>query len=84
MHAGWRPLRAKAVAARDGCAGAPGTVRICSQRPHLTREPAAKRPTSKRALQAGQEFLIVDRASDDAGSENCDEHYLSDPILIEV
>lgn len=36
------------------------------------------------AMQAGQEFLIVDRAADDKGGENCDEHYLSDPILIEV
>ena len=36
------------------------------------------------AMQAGQEFMIVDRASDDEGGENCDEHYLSDPILIEI
>jgi ureidoglycolate lyase len=33
------------------------------------------------ATQAGQEFVIFDRAGDD---ENCDEHYLGDPILIEL
>lgn len=31
------------------------------------------------ALEDGQEFLIVDRG---AGSENCDEHYFSDPIML--
>jgi len=34
------------------------------------------------AMQAGQDFVIVDRAVD--GGANCDEHYLSDPILIEA
>jgi len=31
------------------------------------------------ALEDGQEFLIVDRG---AGSENCDEHYFSDPVTL--
>ena len=32
------------------------------------------------ALQAGQEFLIVDRA----GDGNCEEQYLDEPILLEI
>ncbi len=31
------------------------------------------------ALEGGQEFLIVDRGAD---SENCDEHYFSDPVTL--
>ena len=33
------------------------------------------------AMQEGQEFMIVDRGGN---GENCDEHYLGDPILIDV
>ena len=36
------------------------------------------------AMQEGQEFLIVDRAVDAGGAGNCDEHYLGDPLLIEL
>jgi ureidoglycolate lyase len=36
------------------------------------------------ATQEGQEFLIVDRAASAEGGANCDEQYLSDPILIEL
>jgi ureidoglycolate lyase len=38
------------------------------------------------SMQRGQEFLIIDRAMEDEKGEegdNCDEHYLSDPILID-
>jgi ureidoglycolate lyase len=33
------------------------------------------------AMREGQEFLIIDRA---VSGGNCDEHYLSDPVLIEI
>jgi ureidoglycolate lyase len=33
-----------------------------------------------KAMQAGEEFLVIDRAGED---QNCDELYLSDAILIE-
>lgn len=36
------------------------------------------------AMQEGQEFLIVDRAVDVSGAGNCDEHYLSAPLIIEL
>ena len=31
------------------------------------------------ALEGGQEFLIVDRGAD---TDNCDEHYFSDPVTL--
>jgi ureidoglycolate lyase len=35
------------------------------------------------SMQREQEFLIIDRAIEGEDSDNCDEHYLSDPILID-
>ena len=35
------------------------------------------------SMQREQEFLIIDRAMEGEEGENCDEHYLSDPILID-
>ena len=35
------------------------------------------------SMQRGQEFLIIDRATGDEEGDNCDEHYLGDPILID-
>jgi len=33
------------------------------------------------AMQEGQEFMIVDRGGN---GDNCDEHYLGDPILVDI